>query len=204
MDQRSVVMLGAGLFGLVALAARLLRRRLGRARPRPAKPGRACRFRAALGERALQRPRRHARRCGAGRSGAGRGDRAAAGAAGRAHGARPHHARAGRGRVAGAGRAVVYLILEILWFLVAAAAIGFAVGWLCRSAALLRRRESAAMQTRAAHGEFEGQREQLEARLAEAASARNTLQEEIAQARAGGRGRCQGRGASWSASTARR
>ena len=79
---------------------------------------------------------------------------------------------------------MVYLILEILWFLVAAAAIGFAVGWLCRSAALLRRRESAAMQTRAAHGDFEGQREQLEAQLAEAASARNTLQEEIAQARA--------------------
>jgi hypothetical protein len=78
---------------------------------------------------------------------------------------------------------VVYLILQILWFLVAAAAIGFAVGWLCRSAALLRRRESAAMQARAAQGDFEGQRLQLEARLADAASAGNALQEEIAKAR---------------------
>lgn len=78
---------------------------------------------------------------------------------------------------------MVYLILEILGFLVAAAAIGFAVGWLCRSATLLRRRESAAMQQRASQGEFEGQREQLEARLAEAASARSALQEELAQVR---------------------
>jgi hypothetical protein len=78
---------------------------------------------------------------------------------------------------------VVYLILQILWFLVAAAAIGFVVGWLCRSAAISRRRETAALQARAAHGEFEGQREQLEARLAEAASAGTALQEEIAQAR---------------------
>ena len=79
---------------------------------------------------------------------------------------------------------MLYLILQILWFLVAAAAIGFAVGWLCRSAALLRRREAAAMQTRASQGDFEGQREQLEARLAEATGARDTLQEELAQARA--------------------
>ena len=78
---------------------------------------------------------------------------------------------------------MVYLILQILWFLVAAAAIGFAVGWLCRSAALLRRRENAAMQTRSAQGEFEGQRLQLEAQLAEAASAGNALQAELAQAR---------------------
>lgn len=78
---------------------------------------------------------------------------------------------------------MVYLIFQILWFLVAAAAIGFAVGWLCRSAAILRRRESAAMQARTAQGELAGQREQLEARLAEAVSARNTLQEEVAQAR---------------------
>ena len=78
---------------------------------------------------------------------------------------------------------MVYLIFQILWFLVAAAAIGFAVGWLCRSAAILRRRESAAMQARTAQGELAGQREQLEARLAEAVSARNTLLEEVAQAR---------------------
>jgi len=78
---------------------------------------------------------------------------------------------------------VVYLVFQILWFLVAAAAIGFVVGWLCRSAAILRRRESAAMQARAAQGDFEGQREQLEARLAEATGARDALQEELAQAR---------------------
>ena len=78
---------------------------------------------------------------------------------------------------------MVYLIFQILWFLVAAAAIGFVVGWLCRSAAILRRRELAAMQARAAQGDFEGQREQLEARLAEATSARDALQEELAQAR---------------------
>lgn len=78
---------------------------------------------------------------------------------------------------------MAYLIFQILWFLVAAAAIGFVVGWLCHSAAILRRRESAALQTGAARGELEGQREQLEARLAEATSARKALQEEIAQAR---------------------
>jgi flagellar biosynthesis/type III secretory pathway M-ring protein FliF/YscJ len=78
---------------------------------------------------------------------------------------------------------VAYLIFQILWFMVAAAALGFVVGWLCRSLAILRRRESAAMQARAAQGEFEGQREQLEARLAEAVSARDALQEEFAKAR---------------------
>jgi flagellar biosynthesis/type III secretory pathway M-ring protein FliF/YscJ len=78
---------------------------------------------------------------------------------------------------------VVYLTFQILWFLVAAAVIGFVVGWLCRSLAILRRREMAAMQARAAQGELEGQREQLETRLAEATSAREVLQEEIAQAR---------------------
>jgi hypothetical protein len=78
---------------------------------------------------------------------------------------------------------VVYLIFQILWFLVAAAAIGFVVGWLCRSTAISRRRELAAMQARTAQGEFEGRREQLEAQLAEAVSARKALQEEIAQAR---------------------
>ena len=78
---------------------------------------------------------------------------------------------------------MVYLIFQILWFLVAAAAIGFVVGWLCRSAAILRQRESAAMQARTAQGELEGQREQLEARLAEAVSARKALQEEMEQAR---------------------
>src|SRR5918996_5719372 len=78
---------------------------------------------------------------------------------------------------------MIYLTVQILWFLVAAAAIGFVVGWLCRSAAILRGRESAAMQARAAQGDLEGQREQLEARLAEATSARTALQEELAQAR---------------------
>jgi uncharacterized membrane-anchored protein YhcB (DUF1043 family) len=78
---------------------------------------------------------------------------------------------------------VTYLIFQILWFLVAAAAIGFVVGWLCRGLAILRWRESAAMQARAAQGEFEGQREQLEGQLAEAVSARDTLQEELAKAR---------------------
>jgi chromosome segregation ATPase len=78
---------------------------------------------------------------------------------------------------------VAHLILQILWFLVAAAAIGFVVGWLCRSLEILRRRESAAMQARAAQGEFEGQREQLEARLADAINAREALQEELAKAR---------------------
>ncbi len=78
---------------------------------------------------------------------------------------------------------MTYLIVQILWFLVAAAAIGFAVGWLCRSLAILRQRENAAMQSRAAQGELEGQRERLEARLAEAGSARKALEEEIARAR---------------------
>jgi hypothetical protein len=78
---------------------------------------------------------------------------------------------------------VAHLIFQILWFLVAAAAIGFVVGWLCRSLEILRRRESAAMQARAAQGEFEGQREQLEARLADAINAREALQEELAKAR---------------------
>jgi hypothetical protein len=78
---------------------------------------------------------------------------------------------------------VAYLIFQILWFLVAAAAIGFVVGWLCRSLEILRRRERAAMQARAAQSDFEGQREQLEARLAEAVNARDALQEELAKAR---------------------
>jgi flagellar biosynthesis/type III secretory pathway M-ring protein FliF/YscJ len=78
---------------------------------------------------------------------------------------------------------VLYVVFQILWFLVAAAAIGLVVGWLCRSAVLLRRREGAAMHARAAQGDLEGQREQLEARLAEATSARTALQEELAQAR---------------------
>ena len=78
---------------------------------------------------------------------------------------------------------MVYLILQILWFLVAAVAIGFMVGWLCRSAVILRRRETAAMQARATQGDLEGQREQLEAQLAEAASARQALQEEVDLAR---------------------
>ena len=78
---------------------------------------------------------------------------------------------------------MVYLALEILWFLLAAAAIGFAVGWLCRSAAIARRRDGFAMQARAAQGELEGQRERLEARLAEAAGANKALQDEVARLR---------------------
>lgn len=78
---------------------------------------------------------------------------------------------------------MVYLIVQILWFLVAAAAIGFAVGWLCSSATMSRRRETAAMQARSAQGELEAHREQLEARLAETTSARDALQEELAQVR---------------------
>lgn len=78
---------------------------------------------------------------------------------------------------------MVYLIVQILWFLVAAAAIGFAVGWLCSSATMSRRRETAAMQARSARGDLEAQREQLEARLAEATRARDALQEELAQVR---------------------
>ena len=75
---------------------------------------------------------------------------------------------------------MVYLILEILGFLIAAAAIGCAVGWLCRSIAIARRGELAAMRARAAEGDFAGQREQLEARLSEAAGAGKVLQEEVA------------------------
>jgi hypothetical protein len=78
---------------------------------------------------------------------------------------------------------VVYLIVQILGFLLAAAAIGFAVGWLCRSAALRLRRETAAMAAGTAQGELEGERAQLEARLAEAAGAREALQAEVAQLR---------------------
>lgn len=78
---------------------------------------------------------------------------------------------------------MAYLIFQILWFLLAAAAIGVAVGWLCGSLASQRRRETAAMQTRAAQGELEGQREQLAARLAETSDANQALQEEIAQLR---------------------
>jgi uncharacterized membrane-anchored protein YhcB (DUF1043 family) len=78
---------------------------------------------------------------------------------------------------------VAYLIFQILWFLLAAAAIGVAVGWLCGSLASQRRRETGAMQTRAQQDELEGQREQLEARLSEASGANKALQEEIAQLR---------------------
>ena len=78
---------------------------------------------------------------------------------------------------------MVYLIVEILWFLCAAAAIGFVVGWLCRSAAMARRRETAALQQRSAQSDLEARREQLEARLAETANANEALQEEIAQLR---------------------
>jgi hypothetical protein len=78
---------------------------------------------------------------------------------------------------------LVYLILQILWFLVVAAVIGFAVGWLCRSLAIARQRETSAIRARAAEGEAAGLREQFEQRLAEADSARKALQEELAQAR---------------------
>ncbi len=78
---------------------------------------------------------------------------------------------------------MAYLIFQILWFLLTAAAIGVAVGWACGSLASQRRRETAAMQTRAQEGELEGQRQQLEARLAETSGANQALQEEVAQLR---------------------
>lgn len=78
---------------------------------------------------------------------------------------------------------MVYLILQILWFLVVAAVIGFGVGWLCRSLAIRRQAEAAGMRSRAAQGELEGERQRLEQQLAEATSARKALQEELAQAR---------------------
>jgi hypothetical protein len=81
------------------------------------------------------------------------------------------------------GAGLAYLIVQILWFLVAAGAIGFVVGWLGRSVVVSRRREAGAIQARAAQGELEGQRERLAASLAEATSARKALQEELDQAR---------------------
>jgi hypothetical protein len=78
---------------------------------------------------------------------------------------------------------VAYLIFQILWFLLAAAAIGAAVGWLCGSLAIRHRRETAALQARAQQGELAGQCQQLEAKLAEAAGANKALQEEVAQIR---------------------
>jgi predicted flap endonuclease-1-like 5' DNA nuclease len=81
---------------------------------------------------------------------------------------------------------LVYLIFEILWFLVAAAGLGVVVGWLCRSLAAPRRPRVVASRTRADHREEEARREQvdqLEARLAEAADGSKALQQELAQAR---------------------
>ncbi|MEM7022501.1 MAG: hypothetical protein AAF637_07875 [Pseudomonadota bacterium] len=78
---------------------------------------------------------------------------------------------------------MVYLILQIVGFLIAAAAIGFAVGWLCRSLTAKRRDETSLMQAHGAQSELEGKREQLEARLAEAGGERKALEEQLAQAR---------------------
>jgi hypothetical protein len=78
---------------------------------------------------------------------------------------------------------VVYLIVQILGFLLAAAAIGFAMGWLCHGGALRLRRETAVLQARTTQGELEGERDRLEARLCEAAGAGKALQDEVAQLR---------------------
>lgn len=78
---------------------------------------------------------------------------------------------------------MLYLAFQILWFLVAAAAIGFAVGWLSRRLATERRREIAALQAHGAQEELAEQCQRLEARLAEATGARDALQEEVAQLR---------------------
>ncbi len=80
---------------------------------------------------------------------------------------------------------MVYLIFEILWFLVAAAGLGVVVGWLCRSLAAPRRPRVVASRARAGHREEQAreQRDRLEARLAEAADGSKALQEELAQAR---------------------
>jgi predicted flap endonuclease-1-like 5' DNA nuclease len=74
---------------------------------------------------------------------------------------------------------VAYLIFEILWFLVAAAGLGLAVGWLCRSLTAPRRPEA---RTRVRGGQ-ELPREQLEERLAEALAGGKALQDELDQAR---------------------
>jgi chromosome segregation ATPase len=78
---------------------------------------------------------------------------------------------------------VIYLILQILWFLGAAAALGFVIGWLGRGVAIERRREDAASRSARRLDEIETQRDQLQAQLAEANSARQALQESVDEAR---------------------
>jgi septal ring factor EnvC (AmiA/AmiB activator) len=78
---------------------------------------------------------------------------------------------------------VIYLILQILWFLAAAAVLGFAIGWLARGLMIERRREDAASRSARRLDEIETQRDQLQAQLAEANSARQALQESIDEAR---------------------
>jgi len=81
---------------------------------------------------------------------------------------------------------LVYLIVEILGLLIAAAALGVVVGWLCRSLTAPRPPRSSADRTRAGQREQEAQQhriEELEARLAEAVDGTKALQEELAQAR---------------------
>jgi septal ring factor EnvC (AmiA/AmiB activator) len=78
---------------------------------------------------------------------------------------------------------VTYLILQILWFLALAAALGFAIGWLARSLVLERRREVAASRSARQLDEIETQRDRLQAQLAEATAAREALEASIAEAR---------------------
>lgn len=76
---------------------------------------------------------------------------------------------------------MLYLIFEILGFLIAAALLGVAVGWLCRG--LVSPRQS---RTRADHRDQEARRrqiEQLETQLAEAREHARGLEEELNQAR---------------------
>jgi septal ring factor EnvC (AmiA/AmiB activator) len=78
---------------------------------------------------------------------------------------------------------VTYLILQILWFLAAAAALGFALGWLARSLAIERRREDAASRSARRLDEIETQRDRLQAQLAELSSAKEALEASVAEAR---------------------
>ncbi|MGH6915519.1 MAG: hypothetical protein ACREH3_17665, partial [Geminicoccales bacterium] len=75
-----------------------------------------------------------------------------------------------------------YLILQILWFLIAAALIGFVVGWLCRTLASERQREVSASQSGRRLDDVEAERHRLQTQLTEAATARKAVQEELAQA----------------------
>jgi hypothetical protein len=78
---------------------------------------------------------------------------------------------------------VIYLILQILWFLAAAAALGFVIGWLARSLVIERRREDAASRSARRLDEIETQRDRLQAQLAEVTSAKEALEASVAEAR---------------------